>query len=60
MNGKRKEYLKKWVEVAIIFIQAILFITLAGECDDLKIFIVSKKLPKPKGSIQRKSLRKTS
>ena len=42
MNDKRKVYLKKWVEVAIIFIQAILFMTLAGECDDLKIFIVSK------------------
>ena len=38
----KKIYLKKWVEVAIIFIQAILFMTLAGECDDLKIFIVSK------------------
>lgn len=37
-----KEYLKKWVEVVIVFIQAILFMTLAGECDDLKIFIVSK------------------
>ena len=42
MKDKRKLYLKKWVEVAIIFIQAILFMTLAGECDDLKIFIVSK------------------
>ena len=38
----KKIYLKKCVEVAIIFIQAILFMTLAGECDDLKIFIVSK------------------
>ena len=38
----KKIYLKKWVEVAIIFIQAILFMILGGECDDLKIFIVSK------------------
>ena len=42
MKDKRKLYLKKWVEVAIIFIQAILIMTLAGGCDDLKIFIVSK------------------
>ena len=38
----RKEYLKKWVEVVIVFIQVILFMILAGDCDDLKIFIVSK------------------
>ena len=42
MNDKRKLYLKKWVELTIIFIQVILFMTLAGDCDDLKIFIVSK------------------
>lgn len=38
----KKIYLKKWVEVAIVFIQVILFMILAGDCDDLKIFIVSK------------------
>lgn len=38
----RKEYLKKWVEVVIVFIQVILFMILAGDCDDLKIFIASK------------------
>ena len=42
MNDKRKLYLKKWVEVAIIFIQAILFMIVVSDCDDLKIFIVSK------------------
>ncbi len=43
MKDKMKKiYLKKWVEVAIIFIQVILFMILAGDCDDLKIFIVSK------------------
>ena len=40
--AKRNLYLKKWVEVAIVFIQVILFMILAGDCDDLKIFIVSK------------------
>ena len=38
----RKEYLKKWVEVVIVFIQAILFMTLAGDCDNIKTFIISK------------------
>lgn len=38
----RKKYFKKWVEVVIIFIQVILFMILGAECDDLKIFIVSK------------------
>ena len=38
----RKEYLKKWVEVAIIFIQTILFMTLAGDCDNITTFIISK------------------
>ena len=38
----RKEYLKKWVEGVIIFIQVILFITLAGDCDNIKTFIISK------------------
>lgn len=42
MNGKRKEYLKKWVEVVIVFIQVILFMTLAGDCDNIKTFIISK------------------
>lgn len=42
MKDKRKLYLKKWVEVAIIFIQVILFMIVGSECDDLKIFIVSK------------------
>ena len=42
MNGKRKEYLKKWVEVVIVFIQLILFMTLAGDCDNIKTFIISK------------------
>ena len=42
MNGKRKEYLKKWVEVGIIFIQVILFMTLAGDCDNITTFIISK------------------
>ena len=38
----KKIYLKKWVEVVIVFIQVILFMILGSECDDLKIFIVSK------------------
>ena len=38
----RKEYLKKWVEVVIVFIQVILFMTLAGDCDNIKTFIISK------------------
>ena len=38
----KKIYLKKWVEVAIIFIQLILFMIVGSDCDDLKIFIVSK------------------
>ena len=38
----KKTYLKKWVEVVIVFIQVILFMILGSECDDLKIFIVSK------------------
>ena len=38
----KKIYLKRWVEVTIIFIQAILFMIVGSECDDLKIFIVSK------------------
>lgn len=38
----KKRYLKKWVEVVIIFIQVILFIILGSDCDDLKIFSVSK------------------
>ena len=42
MKDKRKEYLKKWVEVGIIFIQVILFMTLAGDCDNIKTFIISK------------------
>ena len=43
MKDKMKKiYLKKWVEVVIVFIQVILFMILAGDCDDLKIFIVSK------------------
>lgn len=42
MNGKRKEYLKKWVEVVIVFIQLILFMTLAGDCDNITTFIISK------------------
>ena len=42
MNDKRNLYLKKWVEVAIIFIQVVLFMIVGSDCDDLKIFIVSK------------------
>lgn len=43
MKDKMKKiYLKKWVEVVIIFIQAILFMILGSDCNDLKIFIVSK------------------
>ena len=42
MKDKRKEYLKKWVEVGIIFIQVILFMTLAGDCDNITTFIISK------------------
>ena len=42
MKDKRKKYLKKWVEVAIIFIQTILFMTLAGDCDNITTFIISK------------------
>lgn len=38
----KKRYLKKWVEVVIIFIQVILFMILSSDCDDLKIFSVSK------------------
>lgn len=38
----RKEYLKKWVEVVIVFIQVILFMTLAGDCDNITTFIISK------------------
>ena len=38
----RKEYLKKWVEVVIVFIQVLLFMTLAGDCDNIKTFIISK------------------
>ena len=38
----KKIYLKKWVEVVIIFIQVILFMILGSDCDDLKIFSVSK------------------
>ena len=37
-----KRYLKRWVEVVIICIQVILFMVLGGECEDLKIFIISK------------------
>lgn len=37
-----KRYLKRWVEVVIIFIQVILFMVLGGECEDLKVFIISK------------------
>ena len=43
MKDKMKKiYLKKWVEVVIIFIQVILFMILGSDCDDLKIFSVSK------------------
>lgn len=35
-------YLKRWVEVVIIFIQVFMVMILASECDDLKIFIISK------------------
>lgn len=43
MKDKMKKiYLKKWVEVVIIFIQVILFMILSSDCDDLKIFSVSK------------------
>lgn len=42
MNVKRKEYLKNWVEVVIVFIQVILFMTLAGDCDNITTFIISK------------------
>lgn len=38
----KKIYLKKWVEVVIIFIQVILFMILGSECEDLKVFIISK------------------
>lgn len=38
----KKIYLKRWVEVVIVSIQFILFMILGSECDDLKIFIVSK------------------
>lgn len=38
----RKKYLKKWVEVVIVFIQLILFMTLAGDCDNITTFIISK------------------
>ena len=38
----KKIYLKKWVEVVIIFMQVILFMILGGECEDLKVFIISK------------------
>lgn len=37
-----KRYLKRWVEVVIIFIQVMLFMVLGGECEDLKVFIISK------------------
>lgn len=37
-----KRYLKRWVEVVIIFMQVILFMVLGGECEDLKVFIISK------------------
>lgn len=37
-----KRYLKRWVEVVIICIQVILFMVLGGECEDLKVFIISK------------------
>ena len=39
-----KRYLKRWVEVVIICIQVILFMVLGGECEDLKIFIISVKV----------------
>lgn len=43
MKDKMKKiYLKKWVEVVIVFIQVILFMTLAGDCDNITTFIVSK------------------
>lgn len=35
-------YLKRWVEVVIIFIQVFMVMILASECDDFKIFIISK------------------
>ena len=38
----KKIYLKKWVEVVIIFMQVILFMVLGSECEDLKVFIISK------------------
>ena len=38
----KKIYLKKWVEVVIVFIQVILFMTLAGDCDNITTFIISK------------------
>lgn len=42
-----KRYLKKWVEVIIIVIQILLFIILASECDNMKIFILSKLIVLP-------------
>lgn len=43
MKDKMKKiYLKKWVEDVIVFIQVILFMILAGDCDNIKTFIISK------------------
>ena len=38
----KKVYLKRWVEVVLIIIQFLLVMIMAGDCDNLKVFIISK------------------
>lgn len=37
----KKRKLKKWVEYTLVTINAFMFIIMASECEDLKIFITS-------------------
>lgn len=38
----KKRYLKTWVEYSIICIQFLLFLILCSECNNFKIFVISK------------------
>ena len=38
----KKRYLKTWIEYSIICIQFLLFLILCSECNNFKIFVISK------------------
>ena len=38
----KKRYLKTWIEYSIICIQFLLFLILCSECNNFKIFVLSK------------------